>query len=161
MICIKVGIQGSEHSLYPVFAGAARHWWADQPIYADYLHSAEIDAFRYSPTFAVAFTPFYVLGDRLGGMAWTVVSVGLLVWGLRVLWRDVLPGDWPPHREGLFLLLVLAGSAVGLWSIHSNAIVLAAMLFGLAAVRRECWWTAAGRWPWRCSSRFGRSPWCC
>ena len=68
---------------------------------------------------------------------------GALGVGAAGICGDVLPGDWPPHREGLFLLLVLVGSAVGLWSIHSNAIVLAAMLFGLAAVRRECWWTAA------------------
>ncbi len=142
-VCVKVALLGSEHSVYPVFAAGARHWWADMPLYDNYQFTEHIDGFRYSPTFAVAVTPLYLLPSCLGSMAWELLNLVLLVCGLHVLVRDVLPGDWPPQREGVFLTLTLIGSTVSIWSGQSNALTLALILFGLAAVRRERWWTAA------------------
>ena len=102
-----------------------------------------IDGYRYSPAFAVAFTPLAYLPDRLGMMLWNVGSIAFLVWALHVLVRDVLPGDWPPQRESAFLTLVLVGSAVGIWSGQSNAILTASILLALAAIIRQRWWMAS------------------
>jgi alpha-1,2-mannosyltransferase len=142
-VSLKTALRGHAHSVYPVFAAASQHWWADKPLYADYEKSEGIDGYRYSPTFAVAFTPFCLLPDRVGAILWALVSIGLLVWALHVLARDVLPGDWPAWREGAFLTLSLLGSAVGIWSGQSNAILPALIAFGLAAIVRGRWWTAS------------------
>lgn len=142
-VCVKAGVRPGENTVYPVFAAAARHWWADMPLYADYQQSEGIDGYRYSPAFAVAFTPLAVLPDRLGAALWGLVSIGMLFWSLRVLVRDVLPGDWTPSREAAFLTLALIGSAVGIWSGQSNAIVPALVALALAAIVRGRWWAAA------------------
>jgi hypothetical protein len=142
-VCVKTTMLGSEHSVYPVFVAGARHWWADKPLYVSYRQTEDIDAYRYSPTFAVALTPFYLLPGCLGAIAWDIVNIVFLFWALHVLVRDVLPGEWPPRREGDFLTLTLIGSIVGVWAGQSNALVLALIILGLAAVRRERWWTAA------------------
>ncbi len=123
-----------------MFAAGARHWWHNQSLYASYTISEGLDGYRYSPTFAVAFTPFACLPGPLGPIAWSLVSIGLLGWAMHVLVRDVLPGCWPTQREAWFLVLVLIGSAVGIWSLQSNALVTALIVLGLAATLRQQWW---------------------
>ena len=142
-LCVKTAFYGSEHSLFPVYAGAARHWWAGMSLYGDYLPIEGIDEFRYSPPFAVAMTPFALFGTRCGAMLWDLTSIALLLGALRVMVRDILPGRWTPHRSEIFLALALAGSAVGLWSGQSNAILVALVILGMAAMIRQRWWTAA------------------
>jgi len=183
-VCAKTLLVGGEHSVYPVFAAASRHWWADMSLYADYEKTEKIDGYRYSPAFAVAFTPLARLPDRLGAILWGLASIGILFWSLRVLVRDVflpLPlgegrGEGGPSREsstsdpntltltlsqgergpaktlsqrgkglpeGAFLMLTLVGSAVGIWSGQSNAILPALVALALAAIVRQRWWTAA------------------
>src|SRR5205085_7939399 len=99
--------------------------------------------YYYSPTFSVLFTPFALLPDWLGQTLWGLVSVGLFVWSLRVFYRDVLPQHWPKAAEAAFLLLALVGSLRGIWSLQSNAVLMACVLFGAAAVVRQRWWRAA------------------
>jgi hypothetical protein len=106
-------------------------------------------------------------------MAWGLLSIAALVWALHVFFRDVVPpfprasqGDSPifaetkigtvpfadakigtvstrQKDEGVFLSLSLAGSIVGIWSGQSNALMLAMILLGLAAIVRRHWWQAA------------------
>lgn len=142
-VCIKTAKLDGQHSVYPVFAAAANHWWADKSLYDEYWQTEQIDGYRYSPAFAVAFTPFVHLPGPTGEMVWNVASLALLFFAMWALLRNVLPGDWPPWRESLFLILTLAGSAVGVWSSQSNAMMLALIAFGLSAVVRGRWWTAA------------------
>jgi alpha-1,2-mannosyltransferase len=133
-------VEGPSHNVYPIFAAAARHWWADVPLHARY---EGLDLFLYSPTSAIAFTPFALLPDRLGGMLWSVGSIALWVWALRVVVRDVLPGEWTHRSEAVFLGLALVNSARGVWSAQSNSLIFALAVFALAAVKREHWWRAA------------------
>lgn len=136
---------GGGHSVYPVFAAAARHWWADKPLYADYHESEGIDGYRYSPAFAVAFTPYILLPERVGEIAWNLTNLFLLFLGLEALLRHVLAdeGFTSSEKRSLFLVLALAGSAVGLWSAQSNALLTALILFSIVAVVRNSWWSAA------------------
>jgi hypothetical protein len=142
-VCVKTAMLDGENSVYPVFAGGARHWWADKPLYINYHSTEDIDAFRCAPVFAVAITPFYLLPGCLGAIAWGILNIVLLLWALHVFVRDVLPGEWPPQRESVFLILAMFGSIVGIWSGQSNALIMALIILGLAAVRRERWWAAA------------------
>ena len=142
-VCVKTAVCTDPHSVYPQFAASSHHWWADKSLYTNYRATEHIDGYRYSPAFAVAFTPLAYLPARLGTMIWDVASIVLLVWALHVFVRDVLPGDWPPQRESLFLMLALPGSIVGIWSGQSNALIIAAIMLALAAIVRQRWWTAA------------------
>lgn len=137
---VKVLVQPHRHALYPIFSTGARHWWTGLPMYASY---EGLDLFRYSPTFAVAVTPFALLPDRVGGVLWILASVAAFAAALRVLVREVFPGSWPPWREAAFLTLAMFGSARGIWAGHNNAFLFAAVAFGLAAVARKRWWSAA------------------
>ena len=135
-LVVKILVQGLDHSVYGDFVIGPRRWWAGIPMY-DTL------AYYYSPTFAVLFTPFAILPDWLGQTLWGLLSVGLFVWSLRIFYRDVLPNNWPWQAEPIFLALVLAASARGTWSLQSNAILMAGILFGASAVVRRGWWRAA------------------
>jgi hypothetical protein len=137
---VKAYTAPGRHSVYLNFPVAARHWWADSKLYGVY---EGFETFRYSPTFAVAASPFGWMSDRLGGAVWVLASVGILLWSLRALRREVLPGEWPPGREAAWLALTWVGSAGGIWSAQSNAFILALILFGLAALQQGRWWRAA------------------
>ncbi|GMU24631.1 MAG: hypothetical protein AMXMBFR13_47050 [Phycisphaerae bacterium] len=128
------------HTVFPKFIAGAVHWWAGEPLYAEYEGLGD---FRYSPTFALLMTPFAVLGLRLGGVIWSLVNIGAYVWGIRRLARDVLPGEWPPAREAALLLLAMPGAVRSLWSAQSNMLVAGCFMLAAAAVVRRGWWRAA------------------
>ena len=148
-VCVKTALLGGDYSVYRMFDGGSRHWWADKSLYANYTITEALDGYRYSPTFAVAFTPFYLLRDPYGAIVWGLVSIAVLVWALHVLVRDVLPcprwhtDAWLPDQEGWFLGLALVGSILGIWALQSNAIVTALIALALAAIVRQRWWTAS------------------
>jgi hypothetical protein len=135
-LCIKVLVEGFNHSVYGAFVSGPRDWWADKAMYLDH-------GYYYSPTFSVLFTPFTLLPDWLGQMSWGLTSVALLLWSLRTFYREVLPQHWPREAEAAFLLLALAGSMRGLWSLQSNAVLMACILLAAAAMVRYRWWRAA------------------
>ncbi len=137
---VKAYTKPGRRSTYLYYSQAAQHWWADENLYA---HYEGLDPYRYSPTFAVAATPFGLMPDRWGGVVWVLGSTALLVWSLRVAVREVLPGRWSPNREAMFLTLSLIPSLSGLWSAQSNALILAVILLGMAALGRAKWWQAA------------------
>jgi alpha-1,2-mannosyltransferase len=135
-LCVKILVQGDRHSVYPAFAGGSQDWWAGEVMYDHY-------GYYYSPTFSVLFSPFGLLPDRLGQTLWGLTSIGLFVWSLRAFYRDVLPQHWPREMEAGFLLLTLGGALRGIWSLQSNAVIMACILFAAAAIVRSGWWRAA------------------
>lgn len=140
---VKVLRNPLRHSVYPIFEAATDHWWQRLPLYASY---EGIDLFRYSPTFAVALTPFAVLPTILGQILWNFFGIALLLLAFRVLLREIFPErdrHWTEGQLGLFLFLTLFGSLRGIWSAQSNAHLLACAIFACAMVLRERWWAAA------------------
>ncbi len=137
---VKVCVQPTQHTVYPVFARGAQSWWSDVSLYLTY---ADSDLFRYTPTFAVAMTPFGLLPERVGGILWLWTSVLGLLGAMHLFVRHVLPGRWPPQREALLLALTLVGALRGVWSGQNNALLIAAAMLGMVAVARRRWWAAA------------------
>ena len=151
---IKVLVQPTVHTVYPVFAEGARNWWQDVSLYAP---SPDRDLFRYSPTFAVVMTPFAVWPHWLGGLLWLVANVLLLLVVLDRSAEEIFPGIDTPERKALWLLLTLAGSARSLWAGQSNSLVLVIAIAAMWAIGRRRWWLAAMLlagggfikvWPW-------------
>src|SRR5262249_8209525 len=138
---VRVVLQPSSHTVFPVFAGGASHWWHDQPLYIDYR---PIDYFRYPPFFALFVSPFAALGLRVGGILWRWLGLGVYASGLWRFRREVLPARWTVGREAIFLSLATLAALAGLWNGQSNALLVGLVLWGASAlVANQCWEAAA------------------
>jgi hypothetical protein len=138
-VTVKTAIAPAKHTVFPKFAAGAAHWWAGLPLYT---HYEDIGAFRYSPTFAVAMTPFAALGPRIGGSAWAVAGIFLYLLALRAFVRDVLPGRTPPEGLAAVVFLTMFAAIRGVWNAQSNILVASFLLLGGAAVIRQQRWRA-------------------
>jgi hypothetical protein len=134
--CAKTFVQPDEHTVYPIFAQAARDWWGGEPLYAN-------QAYFYSPTFAVAMSAFAWLPDQIGGIAWQIVSITTLLVALRAFYQQFLSRSFGQRWEPLYLTLCLIASVRGIWSAQSNTLLLAMLLFATVAAARGRWWRAA------------------
>lgn len=142
--CGKILVKGTEpgtsKAVYCCFPKAAERWWDDRNLYAEYQN---YDVFRYSPTFAVAATPFYLLSGKAGGILWTTLSMTALLAAMRSFTHWGFAQKYTATREGQILLLALALNVGGIWSQQSNAFLLAAILAGCAcALQKRYWWSA-------------------
>tara|TARA_R110002095_G_scaffold199374_2_gene179152 strand:- start:7943 stop:9202 length:1260 start_codon:yes stop_codon:yes gene_type:complete len=139
-VSVKFVLQPENKSVYPCFADSSINWWADRSLYDNEVQKT---GFRYSPTFALAFTPFAILPATFGGMLWSALNIVLLVYALRLLVKEIFPGDWSKFQEACFLILTLAGSARAIWSAQSNSLVFALAVFAAVSMKKERWWAAA------------------
>jgi hypothetical protein len=139
-VSVRMLINPSKHTVYPVFAGAAEHWWADQSVYCQY---PGIDRFRCSPSFALFMTPFMLLGDRAGQVAWLWLNIAIYLAGLAAFLRHVVPRDWSSERISLFLALTALGAIPCVNNAQSNALAGGLLLLAVACLARQRWWSAA------------------
>ena len=144
VVGIKTLINPKRHSVYPLFVAGARHWSAGLPLYDVYPGIIDVfEVFRYSPTCALAFAPLAPWPDRVGGLIWNAINLGVLAWGLALAARDVLPGRWPPGRLAPLLVLVFVGTIRPAWNGQSNPLVAGLLLLAASAIARKRWWLAA------------------
>jgi hypothetical protein len=132
-VSVRTALCPFQHSVFPIFAASVTRWWADQPLYDFY---PPLDIFRYPPFFAVAATPFGMLGLRAGGILWSWASLAVLLGGLWCFARDVAPGRWTRPRLAAFLALSALGALRGLWNNQSNALVVGLLLLAASALAR-------------------------
>ena len=92
--------------------------------------------------FAVAMTPFALLGNCAGGIVWCWLNIGVYLWGLRRLVRDVLPCTWTPIQDAAFLALALPGALYSIWNGQSNPLVIGLLMLAASACARRRWWVA-------------------
>lgn len=139
-VSVKFIVQPEEKSVYPCFADSSINWWADRSLYDNEVQST---GFRYSPTFALAFTPFAILPAPLGGSLWSALNITFLAFALRLLVKEIFPGNWTKLQEACFLMLSLAGCTRAIWSAQSNSLVFALAVFAVVSLKKERWWTAS------------------
>jgi hypothetical protein len=132
-VSIRTVIHPSHHTVFPIFAASAEHWWGNCSLYKLY---PGLDRFRYPPVFALFVTPFSALGLTPGGILWSWLSIAVFVAGLWQYLRDVVPSRWTQQRKALFLLLGGLGALRGLWNAQSNALIAGLVLLGTAALAR-------------------------
>jgi hypothetical protein len=130
---VRTVISPTRHTVFPIFATAAAHWWNDQPLYQDYK---PLDYFRYPPVFAVFVSPFAALGLRVGGVLWTWLGLAVYAHGVWQFRRDVIPAGQSPRRDTAFFALATAGALAGVWNAQSNALVVGLILRAAAAFAR-------------------------
>ena len=132
-VSIRTLVRPRSHTVFPIFAASAEHWWGNCSLYETY---PGLDRFRYPPVFALFVTPFSSLGLLTGGILWSWVSIAVLVAGLWQYVRDVIPSVWTRQRTALFLILGALGALRGLWNAQSNALIVGFLLLGTAALAR-------------------------
>jgi hypothetical protein len=139
-VAVRTLISPESHSVFPIFAASADHWWADRPLYCFY---PSLDLFRYPPPFAVAVSPFGALGLRAGGVLWSWAGMAVYAAGLWRFARDVLPAGRSRGWAAAFLALGTVVALPALWNAQSNPLVVGLLLLGASGVARRRWWTAA------------------
>src|SRR5262245_43673311 len=127
-IGIRAIVQPYKHTVFPILAAGAEHWWNDEPLYDNY---APLAYFRYPPALAVAFTPLAWLGPRVGGVLWGWLNLAVYAAGLWAFARRVLPVTWSDGRLAVYLGLGLLGGLRGLWNGQSNALITGLLLLGI------------------------------
>jgi hypothetical protein len=133
-------VSPNTHTVFPLFAASATHWWADQPLYSSYR---ALDLFRYPPTFAIAITPFAVLGPKFGGIMWSWTGMTVFAVGLLRFARVVLPERWCKSRTANFLALAALIALPGMWNAQSNTLAVGLLLLATSSVAQKNWWAAA------------------
>ncbi|MFO1021658.1 MAG: glycosyltransferase family 87 protein [Planctomycetales bacterium] len=129
----------TRRTLWPCYSAASRNWWSGLSLYDRIAIPFD---YRYSPSFAVAYTPFTWGPDWLGAAAWGLFLLMVLWLGLRALQRDVLPLNWTPLQIEIWLCLTLLGMSHSLWSGQSNTLIVACATGACSAIARGRWWMA-------------------
>jgi hypothetical protein len=168
---VKTVIEPEAHTVYTAFSHGCRDWWDGNSLYVDraYYYSPTF-AILMTP-FAIwpnwfggvlwSFASVWLLVYSLRTFFRDVLSGGdeddLCApgyasaasrrqshwhWGSSAVAVRPAP-TLSEGTEGIFLLLVLIGTARSVWSGQSNAILIALVLLGAAAIVRREWWRAA------------------
>jgi hypothetical protein len=137
---VKVACWPYDHSSYLNYEFGAQRWWAELSMYD--VEAEGID-YRYGPVFAVLLSPLAVLPTQWGGVLFTWINTGLFFASLRAAMRHLLPGDWTPKRQAVFLILVFATTLRMLWAAQINPTVFALVVGGAVALKQQRWWTAS------------------
>jgi hypothetical protein len=132
----RAALRPAGHTVYPVYAHAARAWLCAGDLYVLVPH---YDYFRYSPLMAATFVPWLALGDAAGGALWRVLGATLLAGGLWS-WLRERRGSSPP---ALNFLLVWPFALHNINNGQSNPHMLGLLLFGVAGAASGRLWPSA------------------
>ncbi|MEO6528490.1 MAG: glycosyltransferase family 87 protein, partial [Gemmatimonadaceae bacterium] len=119
---------------FEIFRTASRHLFSGDDLYAEYP-AIHVDRFKYSPTFALLFSPLAWLWWPLALFLWSATNAMLLFAAV----RQVLP-----ERQALLALALLHLELLrGMQNAQSNALVAALIIFAFAASERGQSWRSA------------------
>lgn len=138
-LAIKSLVQPESHTLFPCFSSASQHWWSGWSMFDRKVMPHD---YRYSPAFAICFTPLAYLPAGLGGLLWSELNLLVLWVSLQKLTKTILPVNWSDRQKGWFLALSLLGTSRSLWPGQCNLLILCAVIWGLAAMQEGRWWRA-------------------
>ena len=119
---------------FEIFRAASHHLLTGQDLYAEYPRE-HTDRFKYSPTFALLFSPLAWLPSPLALFLWSALNALLLF----VAVEAVLPG----RRAMLAMALLLLEVLRGMQNAQSNALVAALIVLSFATLERHRGWRAA------------------
>jgi hypothetical protein len=138
-VSVRVFTTPAAKTVYPIFSASARFWWLGIDTYEPGRPTDVQNGYRYGPTCSVAFTPFAILPDSVGGVLWRLFNVGTLLGALGWFAHAVLPAKFTGRLCAGLALLILP---MGLQSINNgqaNLVVIACMIAAMAAVAQERW----------------------
>lgn len=138
-LALKSFIQPGIHSLFPCFSTASEHWWKGWSLFDRKVMPHD---FRYSPVFAILFTPFTLLPSPWGELFWSELNLASFWWALNTLYVSLLPETADDRRRGWFVTLALLGTGRSIWPGQCNLLILSSAIASLALIRRNQYWAA-------------------
>ncbi|HKI31711.1 MAG TPA: glycosyltransferase 87 family protein [Gemmataceae bacterium] len=121
------------NTVYPIFAGAGRHWLEGADLYET---PAGHDPYRYSPLVAAFFVPLSQLPDGAAGLLWRLIAAAAFLGGIAGWSRAVLPPTLTRVQRALLFLLP---APLALGNVHNgqaNILIIGLLLLAVAAVAR-------------------------
>jgi alpha-1,2-mannosyltransferase len=132
-----VAIQPTQRSATLEYQHATDNWWSGQKS----LYRKK-NGYLYLPQFAMFYTPFELLPDRVGEPLWRLTCLAALAFSLWLAASHLAP----EKRAVVFLvatLLVLPSSFASARNGQVNMPLGAVFIFIAIALARERWWTSA------------------
>jgi hypothetical protein len=132
-------VRPDRHSVYPIFANAAREWLEGVDIYDTSIVRDSPDQFRYAPVVAIFFVPFATFPDAFGGVLWRLVNVVVFFTGSAAFARVVFPGTGNLDRLTVAILaaLLFPLSVGSINNGQSNILIAGCLMLGVAAAVQD------------------------
>jgi len=137
IIAIVVAVQPERHTATLEYQWASAKWWGGEKS----LYKKK-NGYLYLPQFAILYTPYEFLPDRVGEPLWRLTCMALLASALWVA-ASALAGE---KRAQVFLIatvLALPSSFASARNGQVNMPLAALFLLTAIAISRERWWPAA------------------
>jgi hypothetical protein len=127
----------------PNYRFASSHWWLGESMYPGGTHG-----FLYAPTFAVLFTPFYLIQPAVfGEIVWRLFGFGLFglgLWRLAAILNQENSGQRKSESTfGLLVLLAVPASLAAINNGQTNLALSASLVLLCIGIRNEKWNFAA------------------
>jgi hypothetical protein len=122
------------NTVYPIFAGAGRHWLDSADLYET---PPGQDPYRYSPLVAAFFVPFSQLPDAVAGLLWRLLIAVIFCGGLAWWCRAVLPPNLTRAQRALLFLLPTPLAFANLHNGQANILIIGLLILAIAAIARS------------------------
>lgn len=139
VVCVRAFLAPDSRTVYPIFSSSGLFWMTGTDLYSPDRPIEAPTGYRYSPACTLLFVPFALLPDALGGVAWRLFSVGVLLAALAWFARTVLRVPFSTKHFAWLLLLTLPLSLQSVNNGQANIVVIGAMLAAVAAVCVQRW----------------------
>jgi alpha-1,2-mannosyltransferase len=136
---VRIALGYPDQSSFHIYETAVLAWWLGANPY-----TSGILGFLYLPPYLVLFTPFALLGPRIGGILWCLLSAGLYASGLFRVSRQLSPTQ-PWQVLGVALLAVWFSLKANLSDGQAQVIMTGLLLHTAADLRLERWPQAAAQ----------------
>lgn len=114
---------------YVIFKESVAHLFNHTNLYTHYL-TEHFDLYKYSPTFALLFSPFYILPDIIGLFVWNLLNAFVLLYALYKL-----PG-FAKKRQSMMLLFVLIELMTAMQNEQSNGLIAGLLILSFTQLER-------------------------
>jgi hypothetical protein len=135
VILAHVWLKPNSNTLYKVFRAGGARWLAGVDLYP------KVDEYIYSPFAAAFFAPFALLPDRIAGILWRLLSVGVYL-GPFAAWLKRAPA-LTANRAAIAWILLLPLSVGDIYNGQANPLVIGLLMGAILACRGERWMVAA------------------
>ena len=121
---------GEDHyGNYLIFKNSFYHLLSGSDLYKSYAE-LNLDLFKYSPTFAVLFSPFSILPDYAGLILWNLLNAIMLFFAV----KSINIGE---RKEVFILWFILVELITSLQNCQSNALTACLIIFTFSLLEKK------------------------
>lgn len=130
---------GKRQGVYPIFAQGGQCWREGEAVYVKW---EGLDRFYYAPVWAVFFSGWSLMPDRLGSLLWRLVSLGFFTLAF-TRFKQRLEAKGESYDSGACWLLMLPLLGPSIHNGQLNIVLIGLLLLASAALDERKWWLAS------------------